>query len=59
MWVIDQFHDSNLALNASVHRRTIGQRGFRDDLDCNLLIRPPVTSQLDAACGTDSTYVKS
>ena len=58
MRVIDQLHDSNLALNASVHRRTVGQRGLGDDLDRNLLIRPLMASQLDAACGTDSTYVK-
>jgi len=36
--VVDQLHDGNLALNAPMHRRPVGQRGFGYDLDGYLLI---------------------
>jgi len=38
MRVVDQLHDGNLALNAPMHRRPVGQRGFGYDLDGYLLI---------------------
>ena len=48
--MVDELHDSDLALDTPVDSSLVGQRGFGDDLDGNLLIRLAMTSQLDASC---------
>lgn len=48
--MVDELHDGNLALDASMHGGLVGQRGFGDDLDGDLLIGLAMASKFDTAC---------
>lgn len=47
--MVDELHDGNLALDASMHGGLVGQRGFGDDLDGDLLIGLAMASEFDTA----------
>lgn len=58
MWVVDQLHDRDLALDPAMYSSPVLQGSLGDDLDRNLLIGFPMASKLDAALRCDEPKEK-